>query len=277
VKNHNERKLGAILGYVAIVLNILVSIVYTPILTRMLGSHEFGLYSLVETIVSYLNVLDLGFANAIIIYTVRYHKEGKKEEEQKLHGMFFIVYLVLGLIATIIGIILCCNIKSLFGNSMSIEEIEKAKILMILSVFNIALTLPLSIFSSIVQAYEKFTFSKILNIIRIILQPLIMIPLLLLGFKSIALVILITVLNLSILLLNMFYCFKKLNIKLKFKQINFKILKEVFTYSIWIFLNSVADKIAWSVDQFVLGIVSGTVAVAVYSIASKINTLYLSF
>ena len=124
---------------------------------------------------------------------------------------------------------------------------------------------------------NTFIFRKCLNIIRIILMPIIMIPLLLLGYKSITLAILTTIVNAICLITNMLYCLKNLNIKLKFNGFDFKLLKEIFAYSFFIFLNSIIDKINWSVDNFILGTVSGTVAVAVYAVAAQFNTMYLSF
>ena len=47
--------------------------------------------------------------------------------------------------------------------------------------------------------------------------------------------------------------------------------------SIWVFLNSIIDKVNWSVDQVVLGIVSETNEVAIYSVASNLITMYINF
>ena len=273
----NELKLGAILSYVVIALNMVISVLYTPILTRSLGQSEYGLYSLVSSIISYLTILDLGFGNAIIIYTTRYHAKQQKEKEEELHGMFLKIYTVIGIVAGILGVVLYFNVSNIFGSSMTVEEIEKAKILMIILTLNLVITFPLSIFTSIITAYEKFVVSKLINIIRIILTPIIMIPLLLNGFKSISLVIVITVLNISTLLINMIYCLRTLKVKIKFGKINLKLLKEIFAYSFFIFLNTIIDKINWSVDQFILGAIKGTVEVAIYSLAAQINTLYLNF
>ena len=106
---------------------------------------------------------------------------------------------------------------------------------------------------------------------------MIMIPLLLNNFKSVALVIVITVLNIGTLLINMVYCFKKIKIKMRFTKINFSILKEIFMYSFFIFLNTIIEKMNWNIDQFILGSIKGTVEVALYSLAAQINTLYLNF
>ena len=193
--------MGAILSYAIIVVNMLVGILYTPILTAKLGQSEYGLYSLVTSVISYLTILDFGFGNAIIIYTTKYRVSKQKEKEEKLHGMFLIIYTIIGIIAGIIGAILWINVDKLFGNSMTHEELQKAKVLMGILTLNLVLTFPLSVFSSIITAYEKFIFSKLLNLIRIIATPIVMLVLLNFGYKSIALVILNTVLNLVTLIL----------------------------------------------------------------------------
>ena len=277
MQSSKEIKFGAILSYIIIIVNMLIGVLYTPILTAKLGQTEYGLYSLVTSVISYLTILDFGFGNAIIIYTTRYRNKNEKDKEQKLHGMFFIIYSIIGIIAGIIGAILWFNVDNLFGNTMSEGELSTAKVLMGILTFNLVATFPLSIFSSIITSYEKFVFSKTLNLLRIILNPIIMLVLLNFGVKSIGLVILVTVLNITTLILNFIYCKTKLKIKLKFGKIDFKLLKEIMAYSVWIFLNSIMDKINWSLDQFVLGIYAGSVAVAIYAVAGQLNQMYMNF
>lgn len=273
----NHLKLGAALSYVIIFLDIIIGIAYVPFLTTMLGQSEYGLYSLVASIISYLTVLDLGFGNAITIYTAKYLAKNDKEQEQKLHGMFLVIYTIIGLVAGVIGLMLKANVNTLFGDTMTGTELETAKVLMSVLTFNLVVTFPFSIFSSIITAYEKFVFSKLVNIFRILLTPLMMIPLLLNGHKSIALVCVITGLNISCLFINMFYCLKYLKIKLKFKGFDFKLLGEIFAYSFFIFLNVIIDKINWSVDNFILATLKGTVQVAIYAVAAQFNNIYLMF
>lgn len=271
-----QRKLGAILSYVSIIASTLVQLLYTPFLISKLGQSEYGLYSLINSIIGYLTVLDLGFGNAIIVYTAKYRIQGKILEEQRLHGMFKIVFSIIGCIAAGIGIILYFNVNTLFGNSMTSLELSEAKIMMLILAFNLFITFQFSIYSSIISAYEKFTFQKIMAIINTLLKPLLMIPLLLLGYKAIVMTLVITFVNIIVLLSNYNYCRKKLNIKIKFLGFDKKLFKVILGYSIWIFLGVVVDKVNWSVDQFVLGSVAGTVAVSVYSAASTINHLFIN-
>ncbi len=271
-----QRKLGAILSYVSIIASTLVQLVYTPFLISKLGQSEYGLYSLINSIIGYLTVLDLGFGNAIIVYTAKYRTQGKRAEEKRLHGMFKIVFSIIGCIAATIGIILFFNVNALFGNSMTDVELGEAKIMMLILAFNLFITFQFSIYSSIISAYEKFTFQKVMSILNTLLKPLLMIPLLILGYKAIAMTIVLTIVNIIVLLSNYNFCRKKLHIKIKFLGFDKELFKVILGYSIWIFLGVIVDKVNWSVDQFVLGSVAGTVAVSVYSAASTMNHLFIN-
>lgn len=276
MEESKQRKTGAILSYFLIFINTIIQLVYTPFLIRMLGQSEYGLYSLINSVIGYLTIMDLGFGNAIIVYTAKYRAQKKYDEEKKLHGMFFVIFCIIGIIAGICGLILYFNVENLFGATMSIIELKKAKIMMLILTFNLVITFIFSIYSSIINAYEKFTYQKLISIINTILKPIIMLPLLFLGFKSITMVLVITILNICMLLSNYLYCRKKLNIKIKFLGFDNALFKVIFSYSIWLFLGSIVDKANWSIDQFVLGTVSGTIAVSIYSVASNLNTLFLN-
>lgn len=276
MSNSNERKRGAILSYLSIILSTVIQLVYTPLLIRMLGQSEYGLYSLVSSVIGYLTVLDLGFGNAIVVFTAKYRANKQYEKEKKLHGMFLVIFCIIGLIAGLLGLLLYFNVPLLFGKTMTNIELHKAKIMMLILSFNLAVTFPFSIYSSIITAYEKFTFQKIMSILNTLLKPLLMIPLLFLGYKSIIMTVVITVVNIIVLLSNYFYCKKKLGINIKFMGFDKKLFKTIFSYSFFIFLGVIVDKVNWSVDQFVLGAVSGTIAVSLYSVASQINTLFVN-
>jgi len=272
----NERKKGAILSYVLLFVNNIVALLYTPVLIRYLGQSEYGLYSLINSIIGYLTILDLGFGNAIIIYTTKYRLKENKKDLEKLHSMFFLIYLVIALIVVSLGIILYFNASNLFANTMTKIELETAKQLLLILTINLGLTFSFNIYPSIITAYEKFTYQKVLSIIKSLLNPLIMLPLLMLGYKSVALVIVTTILNILILISNYLYCKKKLEIKIKIGKFDTKIFKEIFIYSIFIFINIIVDKINFSLDQFILGSICGTIAVSIYAIASQINMMYMN-
>lgn len=273
----NQVKAGVVLNYVIIVLNTLLGLLYTPYMLRCLGQNEYGLYSLVASVIAYLTVLDLGFGNAIIRYTAKFKAEGKQTELWEMFGMFLIIYTLIGIIALGVGSLLYFNVDSLFDRTMTSKDLDQAQVMMLFLIINLAVTFPFSIFGSIITAFEDFVFQKFLQIARLLLCTATIITLLYFGYKAVAMVIVQTIFNIATLLINYLYCKYKLRIKIWFHGFNWIFLREISIYSFWIFLNAIMDRIYWSTGQFVLGAVSGTIAVAIFSVAITLQQMYMLF
>lgn len=273
----NQIKAGAILNYVIIGLNTVVGLAYTPYMLRCLGQNEYGLYSLVASVIAYLTILDFGFGNAIIRYTAKFRAEGKQREQWEMFGMFLIIYSVIGLFAVAGGLVLYFNVDALFDRTMTHSDLSQARMMMLLLSLNLAFTFPLSIFGSIISAYENFIFQRGVNILRIILSTGVLIFVLSIGYKAVALVIVQTAFNLLTLIINLIYCKNKLKIRVIFTKFNWTFLKEISLYSFWLFLGAIVDRIYWGSGQFVLGALIGTAAVAIFSVAILFQQLYTSF
>ena len=172
------------------------------------------------SVIAYLTILDFGFGNAIIRYTAKFRAERKQREQWEMFGMFLIVYSVIGLIAFAGGLALYYNVDTLFDRTMTAADTSQARIMMLLLTLNLLVTFPLSIFGSIITAYENFIFQRGVNIIRIILSTAVMIAMLAIGFKAIALVVVQTVFNILVLAINYLYCRRKLRIKVWFGRFN---------------------------------------------------------
>ena len=176
----NQVRLGAVLSYVSMALSTIISLVYTPIMLERLGDSEFGVYQAVLPIISYLNLLSFGLGSAYVRYYSRFRAAGDREGCAKLNGMFLITYLFLGAVVLAIGFGLSyCDV--IFGTKLTAEEIDLAeRLLRILSV-NAALTFPISVFESHVTINEQYLFQKLVAMGKQVLNPLIMIPLLLMA------------------------------------------------------------------------------------------------
>lgn len=273
----NQLKIGAILSYVNILISIIVNLGYTPIMIRLLGQSEYGLYSLIGSLVAYLSVLDLGLGNTIVRYVSKNRAVGNKKFESELNGLFLAIYSIIGLITLILGSVLYFNIDNIFGETLSFDQIERAKVMMILLIFNTAISFPLCVFSALMYAYERFIFLRVFNIISVLLKPVIALPFLFIGYGAITLVVTATVINIACLSANVYYCFKYLNIHFSKGHFEKAFLYEISGYAFFIFLNAIMDKIYWGTGQFILGMISGTIQVAIYAIAMQFMNMYIQF
>lgn len=273
----NQIKAGVVLNYCLIILNTFVGILYTPYMLRMLGQSEYGIYSLATSIIAYLGIIDFGFGNAIVRYVARFRAEGDIEKQQNLFGMFSCIYIFLGLVTFILGIILGYNTNYFFDKTLSEYELSQMRIIIFLLAFNLGFTFMFNIYSSSITAYEDFIFQKVIQIIRIVLNTLVMIILLYYGYKAIGLVVCQTAFNVVTQILNWYYFRYKLKISIRFGHFDWLLFKEICSYSIWIFAVFMIDRIYWSTGSLILGAEVGTIAVSIFSVAMTLERMYQGF
>lgn len=271
----SQVKTGAILNYISLGIYNLVGLFYTPYMLAMMGKSEYGLYSIVASVIAYLTLMDLGLSDAVIRYSVKYRAEGRMLEQAKLFGMFVYIYVFIGTVVALLGLIMVFNVNTLFGATMTIEELYKARIMLLLMSFNLALSFYFCIYGSIIVAYERFVFQKLLQILRIVLTTLVMICLLHYGYRAISMIITQTVVNILIIGLNIYYCRRKLNIQIIFSHIDWEKLKSIISFSFWVFFFIIIERVYWSSGQFILGTTMGTSSVAVFSVAITLEHMYM--
>ncbi len=271
----NQRKAGVVLTYTGEAIKVLTGLIYTPIMLRLLGQSEYGLYQMVFSVVSHLSLLSMGFGGAYLRFYSRYTAQGDRRGVARLNGMFMVIFCSISAICILCGGVMVANAELVFGKGLTVDELKKAKVLMALMVTNMALTFPNSVFNCHVTAHEKFLFQKLLFVLQNLLSPFLTLPLLLMGYNSIAVVVIQTILTAGTLLANMYYCFKSLHIQFLFREFQFSLLKEMWVFTFFIFLNQIVDQVNWSVDKFLVGRMIGTTATAVYGVGGQINTMYL--
>ena len=273
----SQLKVGVVLSYATQIIQILSGLLYTPIMLRLLGQSEYGLYQLVYSVVSYLTLLSMGFGSAYMRFYARYKVNNDDDGVAKLNGMFLAIFSVISVICLLCGLVMITNAKAIFGNGLTSTELQKAKILMAIMVLNLAISFMGSVFQSNITAHEQFFFQRLVQFLKALFNPFLTLPLLLLGFGSIGMVTITTLLTVSVFISDIIFCNKKLKIKFKFKGFNFPLLKEMWVFTFFIFMNMIVDQLNWSIDKFLLGRFMGTVAVAIYGVAAQLNAMYMTF
>ena len=272
----NQLKMGTILSYVSIGVQNRIAMIYTPVMLRLLGQSEYGLYQLGNSTVAYLSLLSFGFGSSYVRFFYQYKVKGQEEEIRKLNSIFLLVFCTIAAICIVIGGGLILSADMLFANSLSGAEVEELQWLMVVLVITTALTFPNIIFDCYITAHEKYIFQRILLIAVNVLNPCIALPLLLLGCRSMSLVLANLILSLLRIGFNILYCIKKLDMKFQFRGMELHVLKSVGTFSFYIFLNEVVNQINWNVGKFILGIVQNTGVVAIFSVGSQFNQYFIN-
>lgn len=272
----NQLRTGVLLSYVNLGISCIIPFLYTPVMMHMLGQAEYGLYCLANSVISYLTLLSFGFGSTIIRYISKYRAEKNKEAVCRTFGFFLQLYIFLGILVFVVGLIISNNVEVIFRKGLTVAEIDKIHILIIIMAFNTALSFPMSVFSSIITSYERYVYRKLIDMISTIAAPIFNLVTLYMGFASIGMSIASTILQILMLPLNVIYCFKILKINPKFKRIPYSLIKEMLGFSFYVFLGTIVDMLFWSTDKVILGMLASSTAIAVYNIGGTFNNMVIS-
>lgn len=272
----DQLKSGVMLSYVNLALSSIIPLLYTPIMLRILGQQEYGLYSLANTAIGYLSLLSFGFGSTILRYLSMYRAKGEVEEERRAFGFFVALYTGIAIMVVVGGVILANNARGIFQRGLTDTELEKmTKLLLILSVSS-AITFPVSVFSSVAMAHERYIFRKLVDMLSTVAVPIANLIMLYLGYASIGMAMAGLVLHAVLLPINIYYCYAVLHIRPSFTPIPRRLAREMLGFSVYVFLATIVDMLFWSTDKLLLGMRLGTAAVAVYNIGATFNGMVMS-
>lgn len=272
---HNQLKTGAVLSYANLLIGNIIPFIYTPIMLRLLGQAEYGLYGIAQSIMGYIGLLNFGIGGTIVRYLSKYRAEGDKKQEERVAGLFIKIYSVICCLILAAGFLFAANIQ-VYSRSLTGSEVETLRLLVILMTINTAAFLPFSVFSSVVLAHERYIISKLVGMLAGIASPLLNLALLYCGFGSVGLVVASTILNFVTYGIYTFYAVKKLQIRPSFQKAEPGLLREILKFSSFVFLASMVDILYWSTDKLIIGWAIGSVATAVYNIGASFNTYVTS-
>lgn len=275
-KQRNELRTGVLISYINLAIGSIIPLLYTPIMLRILGREEYGLYSLANSAVAYLSLLSFGFGSTILRYVSKYRAENNKDAEERVFGFFVLLYSVMAVLVMFCGFIIAGKVEMIFHRGLTELELIKMKTLVMIMAFNSALSFPLSVFSSIISAHEKYFFRKMVDMIATIAAPIANLIALYLGFASVGMAVTSTVLQSIMLPLNIFYCLSVIKIRPRFSRLPSGVIREMVNVSMFHFLASIVDMLFWSTDKVILGMLAGSVAVAVYNVGGTFNNMVMN-
>ena len=267
--------LGAVLSYVALFVQCLSNLIYTPIILKSLGQNEYGIYSLCLSFVSYLTIFNGGVNAAYIRFYVQ-KVTTDPDKISDLNGIFVKIFSVLSIVGLLAGLILSFNAEAIFGTKLSASDYTLLKTLFFILSFTTAVTIVDCIFSSLVIAHERFVIAKAVNLFKSIIIPIIGIPMLLNGYGSIALFLITLGIVLATTVFNALYCFIGLQVRINFKYFNKTLFKAIVIFAGAIVIQGIMDLLNWQIDKFILARVQGAVEVSIYSVGAFLNIFYIS-
>ncbi len=272
----NQIKSGAIISYFNIVLNMCISIFFTPFLISSLGDAEYGVYRVIQAFAGQLSIMTLGMATLVTRNIVYFDTQKKQKEKENFLAMALLISVLMAAVTLAVGAAVYATAGKIFQNSLLPAEIEIAKKLIFFFICNMALTVVNDFFAGMLSGHEKFAVSNGIRMARLVLRVITLVVMLSLGFKSVAIVVTDLALTAFVLLFNIVYGMGHLREKIKFHYWDKIMFKSSMLFSGAILLQTVINQVNQNLDSLILGVMTDSKTVALYSVGLVIYTTYNS-
>ncbi len=272
---NKQIKIGALISYVAIFINIGAMLIYTPWMKNQIGLENYGLYTLANSFVS-MFLMDFGIGASVSRFLSKYCAEGDLEAANNLVGMVYKLFIVIDAIVFSALLVLFFFIELIY-QGLTPAELEKFKILyVIISAFSI-FSFPFTTLNGIFNAYERFVLIKLCDLGQKLLSIGFIVLVLLSGHGVVGLVVAHAASGIISIIVKLILLKATTPIKPNFKVKDKALVKEILGFSIWITVLGIAQRLTYNIAPSILGMVSSSVEIAVYSPASAIAGYFYIF
>lgn len=272
----NQRKTGAMLSYIQLILSTIIGLAYTPVMLRILGQSEYGLFGTANSLTSCLSLLSFGVTGAYMKFIMQYRVKNDKGGENRINGMFLILFSLFSVLVIIVGAILIFYSNAIYAKSLSSYELTQIKWIMFLTIVNTVLTFLFIPVMMYIQSNEKYLFLRIVAISTTIINPII--NLIVISFipKAVSISVICVLIAVMTYIVYFIYAYKYLNMRFSFRNLKLGEFKSIFIFSGFLMINQITDLLTNNTDKLVLGVVAGTVSVAIYTVGANFSTYLYS-
>ena len=197
MQNTKQIKIGAILSYFSIILNVGAGLLYTPWMVKMIGQSQYGLYTLANSLIS-LFLVDFGLSSATARYVSKYRAENDTQKVNNFLGIVYKLYLIIDGVIFSALIVVYFFINVIYKNLTPVE-IEQFKVVYIIAGLFSVINFPFVTLNGILTAYEEFIHLKLSEVFYRLFLVAIMIVVLLHGGGLYSLVIVNAAVGLAVI------------------------------------------------------------------------------
>lgn len=270
-----QLKLGALLSYTGIFFSFITGLIYTPWMINTIGDADYGIYTLAISLINTF-IFDFGISMAVQRYVSKYIAEQKQDMADNIIGLIMKLYSVIALVMATVFIILYFFIDKIYIQ-LTYDELEKFKVLFLIAALNSIISTLFIPVTGILRSYEKFIQVKLGDLIYKLLSVGFTVIALILGTGVYALVIVHLFANIVLVICKVFFLKRYTIVKPNLKYTDFKLLREVFDFSIWNSVSTIVMRLLLSLAPSILGVVSGSIEMAIFGYAVSLEGFVYSF
>ncbi|HMC63301.1 MAG TPA: oligosaccharide flippase family protein, partial [Gemmataceae bacterium] len=167
-----KRKLliNAAANWVGFAAQMLAAFLLSPILVHGLGAPRYGIWSLVESILAYLLLFDLGVAASVVRYVARFEAVEDRDGLNRVFSTSLCIFAVAGLVAGLLTAGMAFTGIQLLH--IPAELFDEARGMFLLLGLNLAIGLPLGVFPAVLDGLERYPAKALVRTAALVLRSI---------------------------------------------------------------------------------------------------------
>lgn len=243
---------NAIISLLGFVVRAVVTFVMTPILVHGLGDRRYGVWSLVESVLAYLSLFDVGILAALVRHAARFEARRDWKDLNRVVNTSFALYLGLGSLVLVVTLILAFGWARPLGAPADLAQ--EIRILLLLLGASLAIRLPLSSFAALLDSLGQYPVKTTIKTVWSLLAALLLALAVRAGCGLITVGIILTCGGLGeSLTLSLASCYYLPHLRLSWRHVDRPTLRLIFGFSMYSFLGMIAGRISFQTDALVIG------------------------
>ena len=263
------------MSYLALGINVLSGLVYTPWMISSIGREDYGLFTLAMSVINLL-VFDFGLSSAVTRFVSKFLAEGNQDRANDCLGLVYKLYLYIDIVLLIILTCVFFFIPQIY-QELTPDEIDRFKIIYVVAAIYTVFSFPFIPLNGILTAYEKFVPLKLCDVIHKVLIVGAMTICLLLGGGLYALVIVNAGSGIITILLKVFCINHYTGARVHWGYKDSNLFKAILGFSGWTTVVSLSQRMIFAIAPSILAIVSGSTEIAIFGIATSIESYVFYF
>ena len=250
----------------AYVLSMLVNFFVSPYVVRHLGDSGYGVWTILLSLTAYLGLLDLGVRGAVTRYIAKFHTTEDHEKSSNVASSAVVIFSIAGVLAILASL----GLAAFVVPRMHIpgQYIGAARIVLILTGLNIAVSLVNGVFGGVLVGLQRFDITNGIEIFLNLFRSAAIVTVLYLGYGIIMLAVVQLIFTVLRWLANGWLAYRyypELRIRLSHASVNG--MKLIFSFSVFSFLLHVSGSLIYASDSIVIAAFLPVSAVTFYVIA----------
>lgn len=261
-------------------ITVAVTFIVSPILVNSLGSEGYGLWTIVGSLIGYYGLMDVGIRNALVRFVAKYKGEDNINKLNEFVNACFAIFSCAALVVFILTALTTYMLPLMFD--FNTDLLSDARLTVLFLGIGFALQFPLNALSGILVGIQRYDITSKIWIVVCIVQNILYVIVLKNGMGIVAIAILNSVSGLFAYTAMACFGWKlvpglKITLKIPLRST----IRELFSYSSYVFIIGIAGRIFNYTSPIVIGRLLGMTSVAYYaipvSLLSYANSIVLNF